>query len=472
MEGVDAGYLYMETPTMHMHTLKIALVEPAPKEGESFDATYFTEVVLERLKDLPAFGRRALKVPFGLNHPLWIADRPIDPARHVFVHRVPEPGGMEGLEDLIGEICGRPLDQSLPLWEVHVTEPVESLDGGKVVAVVAKMHHALADGGAANALLGVVTDAVREEVGVPAPQVLEPTPSRIAQVRMALVDLLGQVLALPALLFTTGRGMVGVLRLRRTTSVRVPRPILDAPRTPFNAALTSRRNFATASLPLDEVRAAGKAHGVTVNDVVLALVSGALRGWLDEHGEHPGRSLLAGVPVGTDTPGLSPQRLGGNRVSNLFTTLATDVDDPVERLRLISATTRESKLVQQTLGPDLLREWVEYTPPGPMSLAMKGYSRGRFASLHNPPFNVVVSNVRGPGQVVTIAGARLADLFSVGPILEGIGLNVTAWSYAGRLNFALLGCPDLVPDLRAVAARLAPALSELRTTESTEPVTS
>jgi diacylglycerol O-acyltransferase len=465
MEGVDAGYLYMETPTMHMHTLKIALVDPS----ETFDPTYFTEVVLARLKDLPAFGRRALKVPFGLNHPLWIADRPIDPAQHVFVHRVPEPGGMAGLEDLIGEIGSRPLDQSLPLWEVHVTEPTASLGGGTRVAVVAKMHHALADGGAANALLGAVTDAVREEVGIPAAQELEPTPSRLAQVRMALLDVLGQLLSLPALLLTTGRGIAGVLRLRGRSPVRVPRPILDAPRTPFNTALTARRNFATASLPLDEVRAVGKAHGVTVNDVVLALVSGALRGWLEEHGERPGKSLLAGVPVGTDAPGLSPQRLGGNRVSNLFTTLATDVEDPAERLQLISATTRESKLVQQTLGPDLLREWVEFTPPGPMSLAMRGYSRGRLASLHNPPFNVVVSNVRGPGQVVTIAGARLVDLFSVGPILEGIGLNVTAWSYDGRLNFSLLGCPDLVADLRSVAARLAPALEELRTSAAAAP---
>ena len=461
MEGVDAGYLYMETPTMHMHTLKISLVEPA----ESFDPAYFTEVVLERLKDLPAFGRRALKVPFGLNHPLWIADRPIDPARHVFVHRVPQPGGMTGLEDLIGEIASRPLDQSLPLWEVHVTEPYD----GERIAVVAKMHHALADGGAANALLGVVTDAVREEIGVPAPQALEPTPSRLTQVRMALLDALGQVLSLPGLLFTTGRGIAGVLKLRRRSSVRVPRPILDAPRTPFNAALTARRNFATASLPLDEVRAVAKAHAVTVNDVVLALVSGALRGWLDDRGEHPGRSLLAGVPVGTDTPGLSPKRLGGNRVSNLFTTLATDVDDPAERLQLISATTRESKLVQQTLGPDLLREWVQFTPPVPMTLAMRGYSRARVASHHNPPFNVVVSNVRGPGQAVTVANARLVDLFSVGPILEGIGLNVTAWSYDGRLNFSLLGCPDLVADLRPIAARLAPALDELHGSTAAEP---
>ena len=469
MEGVDAGYLYMETPSMHMHTLKIALVEPAPREGETFDPAYFTEVVLERLKDLPAFGRRALRVPFGLNHPLWIGDRAIDPAQHVFVHRVPEPGGMAGLEDLIGEIGGRPLDQTLPLWELHVTEPTASLGGGTQVAVVAKMHHALADGGAANALLGAVTDAVRAEDGVPAEQVLEQTPSRVAQVRMALIDALGQVSSLPALLLTTAQGIRGVLGLRRRASVRVPRPILDAPRTPFNAALTPRRSFATASVPLDEVRAVGKAHGVTVNDMVLALVSGALRHWLDEHDERPRKSLLAGVPVGTDSPGLSPQRLGGNRVSNLFTTLATDVDDPAERLQLISATTRESKLVQQTLGPDLLRDWVEFTPPGPMSLAMRAYSRGRLASLHAPPFNVVVSNVRGPGEVVTIAGARLVDLFSVGPILEGIGLNVTAWSYDGRVNFSLLGCPDLVADLRAVAAGLAPALEELRTSTSRRP---
>ena len=132
-------------------------------------------------------------------------------------------------------------------------------------------------------------------------------------------------------------------------------------------------------------------------------------------------------------------------------------------MRAISATTKESKLVQQTLGPELLREWVEYTPPLPMTLAMRGYSRSRVAALHSPPFNVVVSNVRGPGESVTIANARLVDLFSVGPIIEGIGLNVTAWSYDGRLNFSLLSCPDLVTDLGGIAAGLAPALDELRT---------
>jgi diacylglycerol O-acyltransferase len=468
MEGVDAGYLYMETPTMHMHTLKIALVEPA----ECFDPTYFTQVVLERLADLPAFSRRILPAPLGLNHPLWIADRPIDPARHIFVHQVPEPGGTAGLEQLIGEIGSTPLDRSVPLWELHVTEPTASWAGGKRVAVVAKMHHALADGGAANALLSYVTDAVRDAEGAPGKQPLEPTPSWLTQARLALLDLVAQVLDLPGLLFRTALGVSRVVRLRSPAGVSVPRPIIDAPRTSLNGPLSPRRSFATASLPLADVRAVGKALGVTVNDVVLGLVSGTLRQWFDARGEHPGSTLLAGVPVGTDTPDPFAERgprLGGNRVSNLFTTLATDVEDPAERVRAISATTKESKLVQQTLGPDLLREWVEYTPPVPMALAMQGYSRARGAAMHPPPFNVVVSNVRGPGEAVTIARAKLIDLFSVGPILEGIGLNVTAWSYDGRLNFSLLTCPDLVEDVGAIAAGLAPALEELRQSGPSEP---
>ncbi|MBV9831537.1 MAG: hypothetical protein JOZ82_08050, partial [Marmoricola sp.] len=252
MEGVDAGYLYMETPSMHMHTLKIAIVEPA----RCFDPAYFTEVVLERLADLPAFRRRVLPAPFALDHPLWIADRPIDPARHIFVHRVPEPGGMRGLEELIGHIGSSPLERDVPLWELHVTEPTPSLGGGgSRIAVVAKMHHALADGGAANALLSHVTDAVRNVEGPAQRRPLEPTPSWTTQLRLACLDVLAKLLDLPGLLLTTVRGVASVLRLRHDPGVAVPRPVLDAPRTSLNGPLTPRRSFATASLPLDDVRA-------------------------------------------------------------------------------------------------------------------------------------------------------------------------------------------------------------------------
>jgi diacylglycerol O-acyltransferase len=463
MEGVDAGYLYMETPSMHMHTLKVALLEPA----RPFDFDDFTHQLVSRLDRLPPMQRRVLPVPFALNHPLWVVDEAIDPPRHVFHHRLPTPAGMAQLEALVGEVAGKPLDRSVPLWEVHVAE---GMPDGRV-AVIGKLHHALADGAAANALLSNLTDqpdAVTPGGGEDArraPPVREPTPSSAEQVRLALRDVLKQASRLPALLWRTGTGVAAVLRHRRKSQVDVPRPILDVPRTSFNGPLTPRRLFTTCTVPLEDLKEVRRAHdGVSLNDVVLAVIAGALRAWLDARGEHPSGPLVAGVPVSTDPPG-APPRLAGNRVSNLFTSLATDVDDPHERLRTISRTTSESKVVQRTLGPNMLVDWVEFTPPRPFSAALRLYSRLRGAARHPPPFNVVVSNVRGPAEPVSISGTRLSDFFSVGPILEGIGLNVTAWSYVDRLNFSLLTCPDLIPDLRPLVAEIRPALDELRKAE-------
>ena len=453
MEGVDAGYLYMETPSMHMHTLKIAVIEP----DEPFTFERFSEELVGRLNRLPPLQRRVLPVPFALNHPLWISDREVDLSRHIVGHRLPAPGGMAELETLIGEIAGTQLDRSQPLWEMHVCEGMPD----NQVAVVVKMHHALADGVAANALLGNVTDQGADEAVEPgSPLELEPTPTPGEQVRLALVDAVRQAVTLPALLWRTANAVAALVRHKRQSQVAVPRPVLDVPRTSLNGPLTARRSFATCALPMAELRQVRQAHDVTLNDVVLAVVSGALRRWLAARDEQPTASLVAGVPVGTDDPG-APVRLGGNRVSNLFTSLATDVDDPLERLRTISRTATEAKTVQRTLGPTMLIDWVEFTPPAPFSAVLRHYSAANTAARHAPPFNVIVSNVRGPGEPVTIAGAALRDLYSVGPILEGIGLNVTAWSYVDRLNVSLLSCPDLVADLGPIVDQLRPALDEL-----------
>jgi len=199
---------------------------------------------------------------------------------------------------------------------------------------------------------------------------------------------------------------------------------------------------------------------VTLNDVVLAVVSGAMRTWLATHDEHPAASLIAGVPVSTDSAA-DVIRLTGNRVSNLFTSLHTDIDDPVERLQAISRTTAEAKVLQHTLGLDMLESWVQFTPPAPFHAFMRAYSRLRAANLHKAPFNLVVSNVPGPPVPVHIAGARLDALFSVGPILQGIGLNVTVWSYLERMNFSALACPDTLRDVDVLVAGLADALAEL-----------
>jgi diacylglycerol O-acyltransferase len=450
MLGVDAGFLYLETPTLHMHTLKIAIVEPP----DDLDLARLGTELAARLHQLPPLSRRAVPVPFGLNHPMWVHENNVDLTQHLFTDSLPTPAGMSELAVAIGDVASTGLDRSRPLWEMHL---YPLADGRH--AVVAKLHHALADGGAANALLANVTDQLGDTT--PAPRVaVEHVPSRVALISRGLIDAVRQLAALPPLLVRTVLAIAALVRHKRTSKVRTPLPILDVPRTSFNAPLTARRSYATCTVSLDEIKAVRKRYDVTVNDVVLAMVAGALRSWLDERGERPSKSLVAGVPVGTDDAG-GPPRLGGNRVSNLFTTLATDIDDPVERLRTISRVTSEAKTVQRILGPTMLADWVQFTPPGAFSLAMRSYSRLRVARLHPAPFNVIVSSVAGPREPVTIGGAPLHDLFSVGPLMEGIGLNVTAWSYVGRMNFSLLACPDLLADVAGLAARFGLALTQL-----------
>ncbi|THI95589.1 wax ester/triacylglycerol synthase family O-acyltransferase, partial [Nocardioides sp.] len=455
MAGIDAGFLYMETPSVHMHTLKIAILEA--DDELTYDA--FVTGLLARLKRLPPLRRRVVEVPFGLNHPVWVTLPRIDVAHHIRRHRLGGDTSMRQLEQLIGLIASTPLDRKHPLWELHYCE---GLEGGRV-AVVGKLHHALADGAAANALLANVTDVRTAVPPEPLQEELEVAtrlPGKAMLVRHALHDATVQIRFIPGLLVRTVRGVIGALKERRG-GVSTPVPVLHAPRVSFNGSLTPLRSFATATLPLAEFKRIRAQHdGVTLNDLVLAVTSGALRRWLAARGERPSSSLLAGVPISADERDAVP-RLGGNRVSNLFTTLATDVDDPVERLRRISETTAQAKRIQQRLGTSILADWTQFTPPRPFALAVRAYSRLSAASWHPAPFSVIVSNVPGPREPATVGGARLADLFSVGPLVDGIGLNVTVWSYVDRMNFSLLACPDLLPDVARLASYFPEALAEL-----------
>lgn len=455
MTGIDAGFLYMETPSVHMHTLKIAILE----QDEALTYESFVAGMLARLKRLPPLRRRVVEVPFGLNHPVWVTQARIDVPHHIRRHRIGGAGSMRDLEQLIGMIASTPLHRDRPLWELHYCE---GLEGGKV-AVVGKMHHALADGAAANALLANVTDvrsaaapeAVQEEFAT-----ASRLPGKVMLVRHALHDATRQISTLPGLLLRTLRGILGVLRERRA-GAKAPVPVLHAPRVSFNGALTPLRSFATVTLPLAELKRIRAQHdGVTLNDIVLATVSGALCRWMADHGERPSSSLLAGVPVSADERDAVP-RLGGNRVSNLFTTLATDIDEPVARLRQISETTAHAKRLQAQMGASILADWSQFTPPRPFAAAVSAYSRLHAASWHPAAFSAIVSNVPGPRESATVGGARLADLFSVGPLVDGIGLNVTVWSYVDRMNFSLLACPDLLPDVQVLASYFPAALAEL-----------
>jgi diacylglycerol O-acyltransferase / wax synthase len=453
LSGLDAGFLYMETPTLLMHTLKVVVLDPGSEGVLDFDG--MREQIRGRMPRLPSFRRRVVEVPFGFHHPVWVEDPDFDLDYHVRRVVLRPPGTKTQLDEVIANLAGIPLDRTRPLWRMYV---LEGLEGGRL-AVLAKIHHAVADGSAASALLANVMsmsslgETVHEDRWVP-----EELPSARRLLRTALRDHLTQLVHLPGLVGRTGGNVRSVLRHRRRSKVATPVPILDTPRTEFNGALGTTRSFATTVLSFPDARTVKRAFGVTLNDVVLGVVSGALRRYLIERGCLPERPLVAGIPVGTDS---GSDRLVGNRVSNMFTSLATDLDDPVERLLAINEVTAEAKTLQQLIGVETFRDWVQYTPPRPYAWFMRQYSRRRIADRHAPPINLVVSNVPGPSERLFAAGVPLQEIYSVGPVLEGIGLNITVWSYLDRLYVGALACREALPDLHLVTDAMPETLDAL-----------
>jgi WS/DGAT/MGAT family acyltransferase len=261
---------------------------------------------------------------------------------------------------------------------------------------------------------------------------------------------------------TARRTIESTLRVRernRRPDVDPPPGLFNAPRTSFNVALTPHRDFAFTSLSLPDVKMVKNALAVSVNDVVLGLCAGALRKYLEHVGEHPDGPLVAMVPVSVRTE--EQKGAHGNQVSSMLCSLATDVDDPVERLLTIHAGTTEAKEQINIIGAEALTDWVEFAAPALLGRAVRLYSRTRMADRHRPLFNVTVSNVPGPPFPLYSAGARMIAHYPMGPIFDGGGLNITLMSYMDSLDFGLVACSDVVDDVWFIAEALTEALDEL-----------
>lgn len=233
-----------------------------------------------------------------------------------------------------------------------------------------------------------------------------------------------------------------------------------APATPFNGPITPHRRVAFTRVPLDDIRTVKDAFGTTVNDVVLALCNDAVRSWLAGNDALPDRSLIAGVPV--STRGEEAASFGANLVSAMFVSLATEVEDPVERLLAIHEATKGAKEEFRAIGADRLQDWAEFSGPRLFGLAMRLYSEMELADRHPPALNFLVSNVPGPPIPLYFAGGRLVSLYPMGPILDGMGLNITVLSYMDEVGFGFVSCRELIPDLWNLAEGVGPALAELK----------
>jgi diacylglycerol O-acyltransferase len=459
--GLDARFLYSETRTAHMHTLKIAVVDLAGRTSP-LTADSFADLMFLRLDRLPLLRRRAVPVPCGIGRPIWVEDPEFDLASHLHWCVAESPGSDRELATVVARIAATQLPRDRPLWDLTVVEGLER----DRTAFVMKLHHSLADGGAAVTLLENVFMA-DDDKAFKQPSHPEPLPSQRELLRHALMGRAHDLRGVPGVVRRNLHGVAAARRASREIDGRLPRPF-SGPRTPFNLSLDTDRTYAMTALPLADLLAIKKAASVSLNDVFLGLCGGAIRHYLARRRRLPSIGLVAGVPLATH---VDQRHYGGNHVDNLMLPVPTDLADPAARLRLIHEASVSARHVREALGTELFEDRAELTPPLLYPLGIRMWARTRLANRTRPPINLVASNVRGPREVLEIEGGVVTDLFSVGPILEGIGLNITAWSYLDRLEVSVLGCPSTLPDpweligdLLASAGELAAAYGVPNTT--------
>ena len=453
LSPLDVSFLYMETPTTPMHVGGVAVFEP-PEEG--FDYERLVELITERIALVPRYRQKVRSVPGRLANPVWVDDEDFDVTYHVRRSALPKPGTDAQLRELVGRLMSRRLDRSRPLWEIYL---VEGLEGGRV-GIITRTHHAMVDGVAAVDIGTVILDVTPEPRAVPHDDwrpARPPGPARL--VVGAMTDLVKR----PTQALDTARSAVvdvratagkvsGVAGGVLASVVTVARP---APDSPLNVRIGEQRRFGTAATDLDDYKRVRKAHGGTINDVVLATVAGALRSWLLTRAEAvtPSTVVRAMVPVSVRS---DTQTGPGNRISSYFVDLPIGEGDPVMRLHQVSYAMRGHKESGQSVGAEALVQMSGFAPPTIHSLGARVAS-----SMTRRLFNLVVTNVPGPQFPLYAAGARMLAMYPVVPLAKGQALSIGLTSYDGGVYYGLNADRDAMADVDVLAGLLEESLAEL-----------
>jgi diacylglycerol O-acyltransferase len=363
---------------------------------------------------------------------------------------VASPGGRRELNEAVGKIASTPLDRARPLWEMYF---IEGLADGRI-AVLGKIHHALADGVASANLLARGMDPKADPDDRDS-YATDPAPTRTELVRTAFADHLRQIRRLPAVMRYTAEGMSRVRKSPHELSPELTRPFTPPPSF-MNHMVDATRKFATATLALADVKETGKQLGVTINDMVLAVSAGALRNLLLRHDGHADHPLLASVPVSFD---FSPDRISGNYFTGVMMVLPVELDDPLERVRAVHDAAVSAKETHHLMGPELVSRWSAYFPPAPAEALFRWLAN---KDGQNKVLNLPISNVPGPREHGRVGGALVTEIYSVGPLTTGSGLNITVWSYVDQLNVSVLSDGATLENPHELTDAMVKAFIEIR----------
>ena len=461
LSALDASFLSVEDESCHMHVGAVSTFDAAPLRlpGGGVDIDRIRRAILARLRFVPRFRQRLAWVPYE-GAPIWVDDDRFRLAYHVRHTALPQPGDERVLKRLVGRIMSQPLDRKRPLWEMWV---VEGLDGDRV-ALISKTHHCMVDGISGADLMSVLLDATPDgDAEALQPWAARPMPSRRQLIADAALRRAAQPVEFVRAAYETLSSGGEGLRQLSDAALGLARAFAPAfrpvSRTPLNVEVGPHRRFDWTAMRVADLKAVKKVLGGTLNDVVLATVSGALRRFIAQRG-YPTDDLRmrALVPVSVRTE--DQRGTLGNRVAQIIAPLPVDRADPVARLKAVRATTANLKESKQALGGEVLTAISEWTVPNVLVQAV------RLATIARP-YNLIVTNVPGPQIPLYLQGARMQTAYPVVPLFEGLALTVGLFSYDGGLYWGLNGDWEQLPDLHDFVLALETSFVELQTAAGT-----
>jgi diacylglycerol O-acyltransferase / wax synthase len=451
LTGLDSSFLHLERDSAHMHVAGCAIFEGSAPAYEEL-----VEAIVSRLHLVPRYRQRLAFVPFEQGRPVWVDDPHFKVTYHVRHTALPRPGGDEELKRLTGRVFSQALDRTRPLWELWL---VEGLAENRF-ALLSKTHHALVDGVSGVDIATVIFDTSQDPMPVAAPEhewVPRPLPSR-AQL---LADAVLERATVPA---EIARGFRAALRGPRQVTERAAEALVGvgamawagiqaAPPSPFNVRIGPHRRFTWVQGDLAEFKLVKNALGGTVNDVVLAVVSGALGGYMRLHG-HPTEDLVLKAMVPVSVRADVERGALGNKVAAMWAPLPVGMTDPVQRMLRIRRAMDGIKDSGQAVGAQVLTGLSGFAPPTILAQAARLQARQRL-------FNVVVTNIPGPQFPLYVLGRRLEALYPMVPLAENTALGIAIMSYDGQLNFGLTADYDALSDVETLADELRSSIEEL-----------
>ena len=459
ISGYDAAFLYAESPTSPMLIATLAIVEGSLKFED------FKKIVASKLHLIPKFRQRLLNVPMNLDYPYWVDDPNFEMDLHLHRLKLPEPSNWETLRETTSNLFSGPLDLRRPLWSMHFIEGIDEIaqvPKGSV-AIIAKVHHVMIDGNSGVGIMGTLFDQDPSSKQIDLSEIEkhepDPLPDELSLLAKSGLKFMKNPFKIPKTIAETAMAYVKsrtskTLSLQKEfTSARYPVPI-----TIFNGNVSPKRTWGTAILEFDRVSSLRKIAGGSINDLILAFCAGAVRRYLKEKVKLPLQPLVANVPISIRS---QDDETGGNKIANMMIQMATHIEDPIERLEYIQEQTMLGKSRHKTMGAKTLSKMADAVPFGLANLAAGIYSKYNIKDLHRPPFNVTITNVPGPRELLYLNGHKVGNMFGLTPVVDGFGLIIAAFSYNGRFTITATSDAKTMPDAHVFARYIREAANEL-----------